>query len=93
MSIKLFLTVFATVFLAELADKTQLATLLFAADGQISKWGVFIAAAAALVLSTAIAVIVGGVAAHLLNKKVLAIIAGGGFIVIGILTLVQGFKS
>ena len=88
----MLLTVFTTVFLAELADKTQLATLLFAADRQISKIGVFGAAAAALVLSTAIAVVVGGAAAHLINKRVLSIVAGSGFVVIGIITLYQGFK-
>ncbi len=92
MNPKILLTVFATVFLAELADKTQIATLLFSADKQINKLGVFVAAASALVLSTAIAVVVGGTASHLLNKRVLSIIAGVGFIVIGIWNVVQGIK-
>jgi len=93
MNLKILLTVFTTVFLAELADKTQIATLLFASDEQLNKFGVFIAAASALVLSTAIAVAVGGAASHLLNKRVLSIIAGTGFIIIGILTLVQGIRT
>ena len=46
-------------FFAELGDKTQLATLLFAADKSTNKVGVFAAAAAALVLSRLIAVLVG----------------------------------
>lgn len=92
MNTKMLLTVFATVFLAELADKTQIATLLFSADKQINKLGVFVAAAMALVLSTAIAVAVGGAASHLLNKRVLSIIAGVGFIAVGIWTVVQGIK-
>jgi len=92
MNPNILLTVFTTVFIAELADKTQIATLLFSADKQISKLGVFVAAASALVLSTAIAVIVGGAASHLLNKRVLSIIAGVGFIIIGIWNVVQGIK-
>lgn len=92
MNPKILLTVFITVFLAELGDKTQLVTLLFSADKQINKLGVFLAAASALVLSTAIGVAVGGTASHLLNRRVLSIIAGVGFIAIGIWTIVQGMK-
>ena len=54
MDAKLFGTVFTTVFLAELGDKTQLATLAFASDEKRSSWTVFLGAAAALVTSAAL---------------------------------------
>ena len=54
-----FLSIFLSVFLAELGDKTQLSTLLFATDGKISPTGVFFASAGALVLSSLIAVAAG----------------------------------
>ena len=93
MNIKLILIVFVTVFLAELGDKTQLATLLFSADREINKLAVFCAAAFALILSTAIAVTVGGTISNYVNKRVLTIIAGAGFIVVGIWTLTQGIRT
>ena len=56
---KAYVAVFVSVFLAELGDKTQLATLVFASDAEVTRLGVFAAAASALVLSTALAVGVG----------------------------------
>ena len=53
---RVFLTIFISVFLAELGDKTQLATMLFAADKEVSKWTVFVASASALVVAAAIGV-------------------------------------
>lgn len=82
-----FFSVFATVFLAELGDKTQLATVLFAADGKASPVLIFIAAAAALVLSTLIAVVLGSMAEKYLTVVPLKLIAGLGFIAIGIWTV------
>jgi putative Ca2+/H+ antiporter (TMEM165/GDT1 family) len=58
---KIFLTVFAAVFIAELGDKTQLATMLFAADKEVSKLTVFFAASCALVVASAIGVLAGSV--------------------------------
>ena len=52
-----FASVFVTIFLAEVGDKTQLATVLFAADGKTSRWLVFVAAASALVLAAGIGVL------------------------------------
>lgn len=78
-----FLTIFLSVFFAELGDKTQLATMLFAAEGKASQWAVFAAASAALVASTAIAVVLGGAAERYLSFLPLKLIAGIGFVLIG----------
>ncbi|GAA6206362.1 TMEM165/GDT1 family protein [Colwellia sp. 1_MG-2023] len=84
---RIFLTIFVSVFIAELGDKTQLATMLFAADKAVSKWTVFFAASAALVLASAMGVLVGTFLSEYINEKVLSYIAGAGFIVIGLYTL------
>ena len=88
MNIKVFLTIFVTVLFAELGDKTQLATLLFATNKENSKILVFIAAASALVVASALAVLIGNTLGEYINPKYLAWAAGAGFIVIGIWTLV-----
>ncbi len=90
---KLFATVFGTVLVAEMADKTQLVTLLFAADREVSKIVVFLASAAALVLASAIGVTAGTLLSQLLNARVLSTIAGVGFILIGALTLLHGVPA
>lgn len=50
---------FGAVFVAELGDKTQLATMLFATDKDVSKVTVFIAASLALVVASALGVLAG----------------------------------
>jgi len=80
-------TVFATVFVAELGDKTQLATLLYAADKPGAKWAVFIGSAGALVLAAAIGVLAGGWIAQHVPPKALKLVAGIGFVAIGLWTL------
>jgi len=81
---KVLLSVFLSVFVAELGDKTQLATLLFATNPSLSRLGVFAASSAALTLSSLIAVLVGGQLTRLVSPTTLQIIAGCGFIVIGV---------
>jgi putative Ca2+/H+ antiporter (TMEM165/GDT1 family) len=81
---KIFLTIFFTVFLAELGDKTQLATMLFAADHQTGKLTVFAAASLALVCTSALGVLAGGLLSHYMETRQLAILAGIVFIAIGI---------
>jgi putative Ca2+/H+ antiporter (TMEM165/GDT1 family) len=80
---KTYLVVFASVFVAELGDKTQMATLLYATDPAAGKLGVFLAAASALVLSTALAVVIGSHAGDWISPKVLKTVAGLGFIAVG----------
>ena len=83
----MFLTIFAAVFIAELGDKTQLATMLFAADKEVSKYTVFIAASAALIVASAIGVLAGTLLSEYINEKILHYVAGVGFIAIGAFTL------
>ncbi len=85
--------IFVTVFLAELGDKTQLATLLFASGGKISPVLVFLAASTALIAATAMAVLVGSAAAHYLENIPLKLIAGLGFIAIGLWSVYEHFNA
>jgi putative Ca2+/H+ antiporter (TMEM165/GDT1 family) len=84
---KLFATVFATVLVAELGDKTQLATLLYASDASQPKLTIFAASAAALVLSSALGVLAGSLVGELVSPRVLRWVAGGGFIAVGLWVL------
>ncbi len=84
---KIFGVVFASVFIAEMGDKTQLATMLFASDKEVSKWTVFLGASLALIAASGIGVMVGGVLSSYINEKYLHYAAGAGFIIIGIWTL------
>ena len=84
---KIFLIIFASVFIAELGDKTQLATMLFATDKSVSKYIVFFAASAALIVASAIGVLAGSLFSEYINEKYLHYIAGTGFILIGLFTL------
>ncbi len=89
MDIKLMSAVFITVFLAELGDKTQLATFLFAAKQPASLLSVFVAASLALVCATALAVAGGALVSNFVDPKILSLMAGIGFIVIGVWVILQ----
>jgi putative Ca2+/H+ antiporter (TMEM165/GDT1 family) len=87
------LTIFLAVLVAELGDKTQLATLLFASEKDVRPWLVFVAASAALVTSTAVVVLAGSTATRFLDMVPLKPIAGVGFILIGAWTLLEYLRS
>ena len=76
-----FLTAFVTVLLAELGDKTQLATLALAAGGH-TRWLVFLGAALALIASSAVAVLVGGALGQVVPAVWLR--RGAGVLMIGL---------
>ena len=84
---------FAAVFLAELGDKTQLATLLFASERKVSPLTVFLASGGALLLSAAIATFLGTLASKYLTGVPLKLIAGIGFMVIGAISIAQHFRA
>jgi putative Ca2+/H+ antiporter (TMEM165/GDT1 family) len=89
MDLRLLVTVFSTIFIAELGDKTQLSTMLYASGAQNSKWIVFLGAALALVVSSALGVFAGSIIGSRINPKLLSRIAGAGFIAVGIWTLIK----
>ena len=71
---KLVATTFTTIFLAELGDKTQLATLAFSTQG--SRVAVFLGSAAALVCTSALAVLFGEAITRVVSPRVLTRAAG-----------------
>ncbi len=86
---KVFAATFVAVFAAELGDKTQLATFAFAA-GQKAKWTVFFAAAAALVCTSALAVVAAEAVQRFIPVAWLHRGAGVLFVVLGALLLWRG---
>ena len=83
---QLLFSTFASVFIAELGDKTQLATLSMA-SGASAKWPVFLGSALALCTTSAIAVLAGGALSRFISPLILRRIAGGAFIVLGAMYL------
>lgn len=88
--LKTFMTTFWLVFIAELGDKTQLATMTLAAEHR-SLWPVFAGAASALVLTSLLGVLAGGALSKLIPAAYLNTGAAIGFIVIGVLMLLGRF--
>jgi len=86
---KVFFTVFTAVFIAEIGDKTQLATMLFAADKEVSKLTVFFGASLALIVASGIGVFAGSLISQFISEKQLHYIAGIGFLGIGIWTILK----
>ncbi|MEE9418220.1 MAG: TMEM165/GDT1 family protein [Desulfatiglandaceae bacterium] len=83
MDLKVLITTFGMIFLAELGDKTQLATFLFAADNK-SRVAVFLGSAGALVLTSLLAVLFGSVVGRVVPPMYIKIGAGAMFILLGL---------
>ncbi len=80
---KLSLSTFVAIFLAEIGDKTQLATLSLSAGGS-SSWAVFLGAALALVTTSAIAVLAGEAVSRVVSPQWLRRAAGVCFLMLGV---------
>jgi len=83
---KLFASTFTAIFLAEMGDKTQLATLSLAAGS--SRWVVFAASASALVATSAVAVLAGEAVARSVPLLWVKRAAGLAFLAMGAWMLV-----
>ncbi len=90
MAWKIFMATFWLVFLAELGDKTQLAVMLQSAVH--GRGVVFLAASAALVLSTLLGVFVGGLLSKLVSERVIHGVGGALFLVFGAMMLYSVFR-
>jgi putative Ca2+/H+ antiporter (TMEM165/GDT1 family) len=88
MDLKTLASTFGLIFVAELGDKTQLATLSVASAGG-SRWAIFAGAALALVTSSALAVVLGESFARVFPPSLLRRIAGAAFVVMGVLFIVR----
>lgn len=81
-----FTTAFVAIFLAEIGDKTQLATLLMTAESQ-SPWVVFAGAAAALISTSLLGVLIGRWLSRRLSAETLQTVTGAGMLLIAVLLL------
>lgn len=81
---KLAASAFATLFVAELGDKTQLACILMTAQSK-KPWSVFIGSALALVLVSLLGVLLADVICRNVDPFLVKKIAAVGFVVMGVL--------
>ena len=93
MDIKLMLTTFSMIFLAELGDKTQLATFCLSADCESGKISVFLGSAVALVLSALLAVLFGEAVSRVIPPHYIKVAAGAFFIIVGVWTLYTAVRG
>ncbi len=93
MDMKLLLTTFGMVFLAELGDKTQLTTFCLSAECTHGRLFVFLGSAGALVLSSLIAVLCGDAIGRAIPPIYIKIAAGIFFLVMGVWTLYSAYRA
>ena len=90
MDLRVLLTTFGIIFLAEMGDKTQLAAMTMAADSK-KPWAVFIGASLALAAVSGLGVLVGGLLGNYVPLEWVKRVAAVAFIVIGVLMLLGKF--
>lgn len=89
MDLKLVATVFVTIIIAEIADKSQIVTLLYASNAQHSKLSVYIGSSLALMLASGVAVLAGVGLSNWFDERLMARVAGIAFILVGTWTFVR----
>jgi putative Ca2+/H+ antiporter (TMEM165/GDT1 family) len=89
MDLRIVLTTFAAIFLAEMGDKTQLAVITMTASSR-KPMSVFLGGALALTLVTALGVLLGTVVTRWIPETVLKKLAAVLFVIIGLWTWFKG---
>jgi Ca2+/H+ antiporter, TMEM165/GDT1 family len=82
------LTIGTAFFLAELGDKTMLATITLATTQE--PWGTWLGSTAGMVFADGIAIAVGAVLGTRLPERAIRILAAASFVVFGALLIAQG---
>jgi putative Ca2+/H+ antiporter (TMEM165/GDT1 family) len=93
MDLKVLLSTFGLVFLAELGDKTQLAAFCMSAECSTARFSVFLGSATALVLSCLLAVFLGDMISRYIPAAYIKIAAGILFVLMGVWILVSAGKT
>ncbi len=91
MDLKLFFTVFGTIFLAELGDKTQLAVMAMSSENENGRLSILLGSILALALTSLLGVLLGGVIAKYISASIIQYVAGGLFIIIGVFIVLGKF--
>ena len=91
MKVLTLITTYALIFLCELGDKTQIATLLFASNNPTKRWLIFLGASLALCLCVLLEVTVGIHIARFIGANVFNRVTGLVFLLIGVYTLARLF--
>ena len=92
MILNLLLSTFLTIFIAELGDKTQLATLTMSGTSN-KPLAVFLGSSTALVFASLIGALAGGSISNFVPEIILKSIASFTFLVIGIRLFKNSFTS
>ncbi len=82
-------TIGTAFFLAELGDKTMLATITLATTEE--PWGTWLGSTAGMVAADALAIAIGAVLGTRLPERAIKVLAAGAFVVFGVLLLLEGF--
>jgi putative Ca2+/H+ antiporter (TMEM165/GDT1 family) len=83
-----FTSTFVTIFLAELGDKTQVATLLLSAQSH-KPWVVFVGSALALIITSLVGVLLGQWLSKLLTPRRLELATGTILLIVSVLLFVD----
>ena len=92
MIINLLISSFITIFIAELGDKTQLATLTLSGTSK-KPLAVFLGSASALILASLVGVLAGGSISTFIPEIYLKLIASCTFLIIGSRLIFDSFNK